>query len=150
MAKRMRTLNVPGRPSSSPMTAKMKSLCADGSQPCFSRLAPRPTPHHPPSARANRPWTVWPHSALSGLEQLAESQVVIRPIRSSLVNTKAATTAPAARAAPTKARVGTPAAKRTAATIARRIRLVPKSWPRRTSPMTSTAIGTRKGTTTWR
>ena len=58
-AKSASTTRVPGRPSSSPMIAKMKSLCASGSQDHFSRLAPRPTPHQPPSASAYLPWTAW-------------------------------------------------------------------------------------------
>ena len=43
---------VPGSPSSSPMIAKMKSLCGSESRPHFSRLAPSPSPNQPPSARA--------------------------------------------------------------------------------------------------
>ena len=39
-------------PSSSPMIAKMKSLCGSDSSPHFSLLAPSPTPSQPPSARA--------------------------------------------------------------------------------------------------
>ena len=44
------TASVPISPSSSPMIAKMKSVCASGRPPHFSRLAPRPTPHQPPRA----------------------------------------------------------------------------------------------------
>src|SRR6185437_4461973 len=49
------THNVPTRPSSSPMIAKMKSLVDSGSQPHFSRLAPRPTPKMPPEPSAYLP-----------------------------------------------------------------------------------------------
>ena len=55
---RARPARRPG-PSSSPMIAKMKSLWASGSQDHFSRLAPSPTPHQPPSARAYLPWMDW-------------------------------------------------------------------------------------------
>ena len=41
------------------MMAKMKSLWASGSQLHFSLLAPRPTPHQPPSASAYNPWIDW-------------------------------------------------------------------------------------------
>src|SRR6202034_356807 len=50
------TQRVPTRPSSSPMIAKMKSLVDSGSQPHFSRLAPRPTPKIPPEPSAYFPW----------------------------------------------------------------------------------------------
>jgi hypothetical protein len=38
------------------MIAKMKSLVDSGSQPHFSRLAPRPTPKTPPEPSAYLPW----------------------------------------------------------------------------------------------
>ena len=47
------TVMVPMSPSSSPMIAKMKSVCASGRLPHFSRLAPSPRPHQPPDASAN-------------------------------------------------------------------------------------------------
>jgi hypothetical protein len=39
------------------MMAKMKSLVDSGTQPHFSRLAPRPTPKTPPLPMAYLPWT---------------------------------------------------------------------------------------------
>ena len=62
------------------MIAKMKSLCASGSQDHFSRLAPRPTPHQPPSARAYLPWMAW-KQVLHWSEQVPVSQAWIRAIR---------------------------------------------------------------------
>ncbi len=56
------TARVPGRPSSSPTMAKMKSLCASGSQAHFSRLPPRPRPHQPPEASAHIPCVGCQHS----------------------------------------------------------------------------------------
>ena len=53
------------------MIAKMKSLCGSESRPHFSRLAPSPSPSHPPSARAYRPWRgcrAAPNSLVSATE----------------------------------------------------------------------------------
>ena len=47
-AKRARTVKVPTRPSSSPMTGKMKSVWAAGRLPHFSREPPMPVPNQPP------------------------------------------------------------------------------------------------------
>ena len=49
------TTRLPNKPSSSPITAKMKSECASGNVPHFCRLAPSPTPHQPPEAIAYIP-----------------------------------------------------------------------------------------------
>ena len=38
------------------MIGKMKSVCASGSAPHFSRLPPSPTPHQPPVPSATLPW----------------------------------------------------------------------------------------------
>ena len=132
---------VPGRPSSSPMIAKMKSLCGSDSRPHFSRLAPRPRPNQPPSARAYRPWIGWraaPNSLVS-----RPSQTSKRERRFWLVSTNAM--AVAANGIPAKAnqRSGMPAAKSTPATIAPRMSTVPRSWPRTTMPMLAAARGTR-------
>jgi len=51
-AKRNSTRTVPMRPSSLPMTAKMKSVSAAGSQPHLDFEFPRPTPKTPPEASA--------------------------------------------------------------------------------------------------
>ena len=53
------TLMLPISPSSSPMTAKMKSVWASGRPPHFSRLAPRPVPNNPPVASPYWPWMIW-------------------------------------------------------------------------------------------
>ena len=50
------------------MMAKMKSLCGSESHCHFSRLAPSPSPNHPPSARAKRPcigWRAFPKGLVS-------------------------------------------------------------------------------------
>ena len=56
---RASTASAPTRPSSSPMMAKMKSVCASGSWPHFSRLAPTPTPNQPPEESALKPCAAW-------------------------------------------------------------------------------------------
>ena len=48
------------------MTARMKSVCASGSEPHFCRLPPSPTPQKPPRASAIMPWIAW-KPALSGV-----------------------------------------------------------------------------------
>src|SRR5574344_894726 len=42
----------PINPSSSPITAKIKSVCASGNQASFCFDAPNPTPYKPPEANA--------------------------------------------------------------------------------------------------
>ncbi len=49
--KSVRTASVPSNPNSSPMTEKMKSVCASGRLPHFCLLLPRPVPSGPPEAR---------------------------------------------------------------------------------------------------
>jgi hypothetical protein len=46
------TATVPIRPSSSPMIAKMKSVCASGSHSYFCTELPNPTPKIPPEPKA--------------------------------------------------------------------------------------------------
>ena len=110
------TASVPTRPSSSPMIAKMKSVCASGSQPHFSRLAPRPTPHQPPSARAYLPCIAWKQvSSGSGHEPL--SQAAIRASRLADVVAEDSARPAITAAAPRKSRAGAPAEKSSAARI---------------------------------
>ncbi len=54
---------VPSRPSSSPMTAKMKSFSASG---MLLRPRPSPRPPMPPSAMANQPRRIWNPPGPSG------------------------------------------------------------------------------------
>ena len=58
-AKRATTVNAPSRPSSSPMMAKMKSVCASGRKPHFCVPSPRPTPSQPPEPSDTCDWTFW-------------------------------------------------------------------------------------------
>src|SRR5690606_31084695 len=58
-AKRATTSRAPTSPSSSPMTAKMKSVSASGSQFHFASELPRPTPKTPPLASACQPCSGW-------------------------------------------------------------------------------------------
>ncbi|OPZ63451.1 MAG: hypothetical protein BWY85_01694 [Firmicutes bacterium ADurb.Bin506] len=51
-----KTKPVPRRPSSSPMMAKMKSVCCSGRYWNFCLLMPRPTPKGPPEPMASRLW----------------------------------------------------------------------------------------------
>ena len=46
-------------PSSSPMMAKMKSVCAFGRKFHFARPAPRPTPVKPPLPSAMSDCEIW-------------------------------------------------------------------------------------------
>ncbi len=78
---------MPGSPSSSPMIAKMKSLCGSERLPHFSRLWPSPTPSQPPSASAYRPCSGW-RAAPSGLVS-RPSHTSKRPSRFELVTMKA-------------------------------------------------------------
>src|SRR5581483_9260620 len=54
-----RTSSEPIRPSSSPLTAKMKSVCAFGRKCHLARPAPRPTPVSPPVPMAMSDCTIW-------------------------------------------------------------------------------------------
>lgn len=47
------TVIVPTNPNSSPITAKIKSVCGAGRYPNFCRLMPSPTPVHLPLPKAN-------------------------------------------------------------------------------------------------
>ncbi len=58
-ANRPSTRKHPIRPSSSPMMAKMKSVCALGRKFHFERLAPSPTPVKPPLPSAINDCTIW-------------------------------------------------------------------------------------------
>ena len=49
----------PMSPSSSPMIAKMKSVCAFGRKFHLARLAPRPTPVRPPLPSAMNDCDTW-------------------------------------------------------------------------------------------
>ena len=49
----------PSRPSSSPMMAKMKSVCAFGRNSHLARPCPRPTPVHPPLPSAISDCVIW-------------------------------------------------------------------------------------------
>ena len=53
--KSVMTTIAPIIPNSCPISAKMKSLNAFGTN---TRLPPRPVPTSPPTPRASRPWTV--------------------------------------------------------------------------------------------
>src|SRR5262249_26387357 len=53
------TAAAPTRPSSSPMTEKMKSVCAAGRKYIFCWPCPRPTPETPPEPKAMRAWQSW-------------------------------------------------------------------------------------------
>ena len=55
-AKSASTSSVPISPSSSPSTAKMKSVCASGRLPHFCWLAESPLPKMPPLDMPSRPW----------------------------------------------------------------------------------------------
>ena len=55
--KASKTVTVPNKPISSPITAKIKSVCASGPRlPHFWRLPPKPTPKMPPEASAIMLW----------------------------------------------------------------------------------------------
>ena len=136
---------VPGRPSSSPMMAKMKSLWAAGSHCHFSRLAPSPTPHHPPSARAYWPWVVCQQEPC-GSTQPPPIQSLIRPMRLALVTTMAAARAAKPAPATRNIRAGTPAEKSSPPMIARSTRPVPRSLPPSTSNTSKAPAGNTSGT----
>ena len=53
------TTRVPRSPSSSPITAKMKSEWAFGRKSHFARLVPSPVPSQPPDPIAISPWISW-------------------------------------------------------------------------------------------
>ena len=53
------TSRAPISPSSSPITAKMKSEWAFGRKSHFARLVPSPVPNQPPDPNAMRPWMSW-------------------------------------------------------------------------------------------
>ena len=129
------------------MIAKMKSLCASGSQDHFSRLAPSPTPHQPPSARAYLPWMDWKHvPSWSGQEPLSHAS--IRAIRLAEVTARISASAVMTAAAPRKIRAGAPAEKSRAASTSSNTRPVPRSRPARTRPTTMTPTGRTTGTIT--
>jgi len=137
---------VPGSPSSSPMIAKMKSLWASGSHDHFSRLAPRPTPHQPPSASAYLPW-IGCRQVPSLSVQVPPIQAPMRSIRLGLVRTSSATTPVITAPADRNIRAGAPAAKTRAARMMSRIIAVPRSFPARTSSRARAPTGNSSGTT---
>ena len=49
--------DAPTRPSSSAMTAKIRSVDASGMW--LALLCPGPSPNSPPAAMANQPWMIW-------------------------------------------------------------------------------------------
>ena len=141
-----RTTRVPGRPSSSPTMAKMKSLCASGSHDHFSRLAPRPTPHQPPSASAYLPWMACQQVSSLSSQVLPFSQAPTRTLRLALVSTSAATSIAISAPAERNIRAGAPAANNSAPKMSSRIIAVPRSRPASTSTRATAPTGNSSGT----
>lgn len=71
----------PTTPSSSATMAKMKSLCALGSQPHLSWPWPSPTPNQPPSATAQRPCRYWYRPFLASGSMLGSKKTFSRASR---------------------------------------------------------------------
>ena len=87
------TTSAPMRPSSSPITAKIKSFSTSGIQDHFIFELPSPTPIIPPAASAQVPCSYCQLNASEEAEP-GLSQAVIRAIRDALlVVAKAAKTA---------------------------------------------------------
>jgi hypothetical protein len=53
------TAQAPRRPNSSPITEKMKSVCAAGRKNIFCSLCPSPTPATPPDPNEISDWRSW-------------------------------------------------------------------------------------------
>ena len=135
---------VPKRPNSSPMMAKIKSLCASGIQFHFCRLWPSPTPNHPPEARAYTPLRYW-SQAPSWLQ--SPNQLANLLVRLSLKMEKRPATTPAATSARASSHLRTPANINPARIIMPTMTAVPRSLPPRIKASTA-APPTPTGRTT--
>jgi hypothetical protein len=136
---RLSTTRVPNSPSSSPITAKMKSVCASGSVPHFCRLPPSPTPQNEPLARANSPCAACQPS--SPKVAIGSVNVASRFTRSGSIVASSASSVPRRAPRNSSTRIGAPTTQSMPPMIAKNTRAVPRSPWSTTMPATRSVTG---------
>ena len=139
--------SVPNKPSSSPMIANMKSVCASGRLPHFCLLPPRPTPKIPPLASPKRLCAGCHPSFLYCAGSKGLRKTLQRAARYCVVAIKKPTVMAAVAVSVPTRRNGIPETKSNPPRIAMRTEAVPRSRPHMTRALATIKPGAMSANT---